>query len=128
MNIPDDLKYTITHEWVRAEDAAATVGLTDFAQQELGDIVFVELPAAGAAVSVGKPLGSIESVKAVSDIYAPVSGSVEDANADLADHPELVNHEPYGKGWLVKIALSNPMEIESLMDAAAYSKYIAEKG
>ena len=126
MNIPSDCRYTKTHEWVKVEGGAATVGISDFAQHELGDIVFVEGPAQGAAVSAGAPMGSVESVKAVSEVNAPVSGTVAEVNPELADHPEFLNQDPHGAGWIVKIALSNPGELESLMDAAAYAKYVAE--
>ncbi len=126
MNVPGDLRYTKTHEWVRVEGGTGTVGITDFAQHELGDIVFVEAPAAGTAVSAGAPMGSVESVKAVSEVVAPVSGTVAEANAALADHPELLNQEPFGQGWIVKVTLANPAEVDGLMDAAAYAKYVAE--
>ncbi len=107
MNIPNDLKYTKSHEWVRVEGNAGTVGITDFAQHELGDIVFVEAPAEGTAVTAGASMGSVESVKAVSEVNSPVSGTVAEVNAELADHPELLNQDPYGGGWIVKITLSN---------------------
>ncbi|MEW6757081.1 MAG: glycine cleavage system protein GcvH [Acidobacteriota bacterium] len=126
MNVPGDLKYTKTHEWVRASGGEAVVGVTDFAQHELGDIVFVEAPEAGAAVTAGSPMGSVESVKAVSELNAPVSGTVSAANDALKDHPELLNQDPYGEGWIVKIALSDAAEIGGLMDAEAYGKYVAE--
>jgi len=128
MNVPGDLKYTKTHEWVRVEGATGTIGITDFAQHELGDIVFVEAPTAGTAVSALAPMGSVESVKAVSEVVAPVTGTVAEANEALADHPELLNQDPFGQGWIVKITLSNPAEANGLMDAAAYAKYIAETG
>ena len=127
MNIPADLKYTQSHEWIKVEGDTGTVGLTDFAQHELGDIVFVEAPAEGTPLTAGVTMGSVESVKAVSDVYAPVSGTVKEANAALQDHPELVNKDPYGEGWLVKVALSDPSELSKLMDAEAYAKYSAEK-
>ena len=126
MNIPSDLKYTKSHEWIRVEGNVGTAGITDFAQQELGDIVFVEAPAQGSAVAAGAPMGSVESVKAVSEINAPASGAVSAVNADLADHPELLNADPYGKGWILKITLANAGEISGLMDAAAYAAYVAE--
>lgn len=127
MNIPAELKYTQSHEWIKVEGDTGTVGLTDFAQHELGDIVYVDAPGEGTAVTAGATFGSVESVKAVSDVYAPASGTVKEANAALQDHPELINSDPYGEGWLVKITLSNPAELGALMDAAAYAKYIAEK-
>jgi glycine cleavage system H protein len=126
MSIPSDCRYTKTHEWVRAEGGAATVGITDFAQHELGDIVFVEVPAPGTAVSAGAAMGSVESVKAVSEVNAPVSGTVAEVNAELADHPELLNQDPHGAGWIVKITLSNAGELDGLMDAQAYAAYVAE--
>ena len=126
MNIASDLKYTKSHEWIRVEGNVGTAGITDFAQQELGDIVFVEAPAQGSAVAAGAPMGSVESVKAVSEINAPASGAVSAVNADLADHPELLNADPYGKGWILKVTLANAGEISGLMDAAAYAAYVAE--
>lgn len=127
MNIPADLKYTESHEWIRVEGDTGTVGLSDFAQHELGDIVYVEAPAEGTALTAGATMGSVESVKAVSDVYAPASGTVKEANAALQDHPELINSDPCGEGWIVKVALSDPSELGKLMDAAAYAKYVAEK-
>ena len=127
MSIPEDLKYTQTHEWIRVEGATGTMGLSDFAQHELGDLVFVDTPAPGAVLTAGTTMGSVESVKAVSDVYAAASGTVAEANEELKDHPELVNQDPYGAGWLVKVALSDPSELDNLMDADAYAKYIAEK-
>jgi len=126
MNIPSDLKYTKSHEWIRVEGMAGTVGVTDFAQQELGDIVFVESPAKGASVSAGAAMGSVESVKAVSEVNSPVSGTVTQVNPELGDHPELLNTDPYGAGWLIKITLSDAGEVAGLMDADAYAKYVAE--
>ncbi len=126
MNVPNDLRYTKTHEWVRVEGGSATVGITDFAQHELGDIVFVEAPGAGTALEAGSPMGSVESVKAVSEVVAPVSGTVAAVNEALTDHPELLNQEPYGQGWIITVTLSSPAELDGLMDAAAYAKYVAE--
>lgn len=126
MNVPNDLKYTKTHEWVRVEGDRATIGITDFAQHELGDIVFVEAPAAGSALTAGTAMGSVESVKAVSEVVAPVSGTVADMNEALTDHPELLNQDPYGQGWIITVTLSAPAELVALMDAAAYAKYVAE--
>ena len=128
MNIPTDLRYSKSHEWVREEGAVATVGITDFAQHELGDIVFVEAPALGASVSAETQMGSVESVKAVSDLNSPVSGKVAEVNAELADHPEHLNNDPYGQGWIVKVTLSAQGAPAGLMDADAYAKYIAESG
>jgi len=120
MNIPNDLKYTESHEWLRIEGNTGTMGITDFAQGELGDIVFVELPQVGAKVEKGKPLGTVEAVKAVSDLIAPVTGEVVEVNAALEKTPDLVNKDCYGQGWMVKIKLSHPDQVSSLMDAAAY--------
>lgn len=126
MNIPDDLKFTKTHEWVKVEDGKGTIGISDFAQQELGDIVFVESPEEGTDVAAGDAMGSVESVKAVSEMNAPVSGTVTAVNEELQDHPEILNQDPYGQGWIIKVTLSDPGELENLMDAAAYAKYVAE--
>jgi glycine cleavage system H protein len=127
MAYPKQFRYTKEHEWVDAKDGNARIGITDYAQHELGDVVFVELPPAGKPLVAGKTFGSVESVKAVSEIYAPVSGEVIDANAALQNKPELINTDPHGEGWLVKAKLANPAELNSLMDAAAYEAYIAEK-
>jgi len=121
MNIPTDLRYTESHEWLRIEGDAGTMGITDFAQGELGDIVFVELPKVGAKVEKGKPLGTVEAVKAVSDLNAPASGEVTAINGDLEKAPDAVNKDCYGAGWMVKIKLSDPAEAGSLMDAAGYT-------
>jgi len=126
MNIPDDLKFTKTHEWVRLEGETGVMGISDFAQQELGDIVFVESPEEGTEIAAGDAMGSVESVKAVSELNAPVSGTVAAVNEELQDHPEVLNHDPYGQGWIVKVTLSDPAELSSLMDAEAYTKYVAE--
>jgi glycine cleavage system H protein len=127
MDIPAELKYTQSHEWVKVEGDTGTVGLSDFAQHELGDIVYVEAPAEGTPLTAGVTMGSVESVKAVSDVYAPVSGTVKESNPALQDHPELINSDPYGEGWMVKVTLSDASELGKLMDAGAYAKYIAEK-
>lgn len=125
---PEELRYTKEHEWVRVEGGTGTVGITDHAQQELGDIVYVDLPKVGAHVEQGKSLGSVESVKAVSDIYSPVSGEVTGINESLADKPEKLNEDPHGAAWLVKIKLSAAGEVEGLLSAADYEAYIgAEK-
>ena len=118
--VPPDLKYTKSHEWVRQDGDLATVGITDFAQSELGDIVYVDLPSPGRMVKAGESFGSVESVKTVSDLYAPVSGEVTEVNASLGSQSELVNSDPYGQGWMVKIRVSEPAE--SLMDSDAYQK------
>jgi len=124
---PSDRMYTRTHEWVQVAGGEATVGITQYAQEQLGDVVFVELPAAGKQVERGGVLGNIESVKAVSEVFAPVGGQVVAANAELEAHPELVNQDPYGKGWLVRVKAA-PGSAEGLMDAAAYEKFLAEEG
>jgi glycine cleavage system H protein len=121
---PDDRRYTKDHEWVRVEGAVAKVGITDFAQGELGDIVYVEAPAVGATVAAGDVLGTIESVKAVSEVYAPVAGTVAASNPLLADKPETINTDPHGDGWICAITLSRPAEVDSLMDAAAYAALV----
>ncbi len=118
---PADLKYTNEHEWVRIEDGVATVGITDYAQKQLGDVVFVELPSVGATLKQSEVFGTIESVKAVSELYAPLSGEVTEVNSDLTNHPEAVNSKPH-ETWMVKIRLSDETEAGSLMDAEAYGK------
>ena len=127
MAYPTQYRYTKEHEWIDVKGDIATIGITDYAQHELGDVVFVELPAVGATVTTGKTFGSIESVKAVSEIFAPASGQVTEANPELHNKPETVNTDPHGAAWLVKIKLSNPSEINSLMDATAYQAFIEEK-
>jgi glycine cleavage system H protein len=124
---PEDLRYTKQHEWVRLSDGAGVVGITDYAQKELGDIVYVDLPRVGTALVQGKVMGSVESVKAVSDIYAPVSGEVIEINDALSTAPEKLNESPHGDGWLVKIRLSAPEEISGLLSAEDYQKYVAEE-
>lgn len=119
---PKDLKYTKEHEWVKEEQGVATIGITDYAQGELGDIVFVELPEVGAKVDQAGAFGTIEAVKAVSDLFSPVSGDVVDVNSELADSPELINADPYGKGWMIKVKISNRDELDSLLSAADYAK------
>jgi len=127
MEFPEDLKYSREHEWVLVESNVATVGITDFAQDQLGDIVFVELPAIGDKVSKEDAFGVVESVKAVSDIYAPVSGKVLEVNDDLPDNPEMVNEDPYGDGWMVKIEMNDLDDLQDLMSAAEYEAYVAEE-
>jgi glycine cleavage system H protein len=125
---PENFRYTKEHEWVAAVGDAGTIGITDHAQQELGDIVYVDLPKAGTHIEQGKSLGSVESVKAVSDVYSPVSGDVTEINQTLAEKPETLNSDPHGAAWLVKIKLSAPAELAGLMSAAEYQAYIgAEK-
>jgi glycine cleavage system H protein len=120
MNIPKDLRYTREHEWVRVKAGEAEMGITDFAQGELGDVIFVDLPAPGTRVSQMKSFGSIDAVKTVSDLFAPVSGEVVAVNTELKDNPALVNQSPYEKGWMVRIRLSNPAEVDALLTADGY--------
>jgi glycine cleavage system H protein len=124
---PKDYRYTKEHEWIKADGATGTIGITDYAQHELGDVVFVELPKVGAQLKAGQSLGTVESVKAVSEIFTPVSGEVTETNPALVDAPEKINADPHGSAWLIKIRLADPKEPASLMDAAAYEAYIAEK-
>jgi len=124
MLVHDDLYYTESHEWVRVQDGLATVGITDFAQHELGDIVFVELPDVGAKVSADEPCGSIEAVKAVEDLICPISGKVEERNSDLEDSPDLINKSPYEDGWLIKVRMNAPEELEKLLSALDYRKIV----
>ena len=126
MELPEDLKYTREHEWLAIEDKVVTVGITDHAQEQLGEVVFVELPAAGDKVEKSEPFGVVESTKAVSDIYAPVSGEVGEVNDDLPDSPEIVNEDPYGDGWMVKITISDESDLEDLMTADEYREYLEE--
>jgi glycine cleavage system H protein len=123
---PSDRRYTREHEWVKVEDQVGTVGITDYAQDQLGDIVYVRLPEVGTQVRQMEPFGEIESVKAVSDLYAPVSGEVIEVNAALEERPELVNQSPYGEGWMIRVRLSDPSELDSLMTAEEYDRYTAE--
>jgi len=122
MNVPDDLRYTTDHEWARLEDGRLRVGITDYAQDALGDIVFVQLPESGATVETAGSLGEIESTKSVSDVYAPVAGDVVEVNSQLADQPQQVNDDPYGEGWLCVITPSDPAAFGTLLDAEAYRR------
>ena len=124
MNIPQELRYTKEHEWVLLEDGVAIIGVTDFAQSELGDIVFVELPGVGTEFRAMDAFGNVESVKSVSDLYCPIAGVVSDINTHLAENPELVNSDPYGEGWMVRLEPKDPREIEQLLTAEEYSDYI----
>ncbi|HTS00036.1 MAG TPA: glycine cleavage system protein GcvH [Bacteroidota bacterium] len=126
MDFPETLKYTKDHEWIRIEGDTGTVGITDYAQGELGDVVFVELPAVGKSVRQHESFGTIEAVKAVSDLFAPMSGAVTDVNAAVAAAPDAVNKDPYGKGWMVKLKLANPSEASGLLDAKAYRALIGK--
>jgi len=127
MAYPPQYRYTKEHEWIQVQGDLATIGITDYAQQELGDVVFVELPKPGSKITAGKSFGTVESVKAVSEIYAPAAGEVVEANAALGEAPEKINQDPHGAAWLIKVRLANPAEISGLMDAAAYEAYIAAK-
>jgi glycine cleavage system H protein len=126
MEFPDDLKYSREHEWVLVEGSVATVGISAFAESQLGDVVFVELPAVGDVVSKDEAMGVVESVKAVSDVYSPISGTVVEVNDDLPESTELVNDDPYGDGWMVKIEMTDVTDLDDLMDAEEYQKFIAE--
>ena len=120
MNVPDDLRYTADHEWARLEDGKVRIGITDYAQDALGDVVFVELPAPGTAVEAGGSFSEVESTKSVSDIYAPVSGTITEVNTDLADAPERLNEDPYGEGWICTIELSDASQLDALLSADDY--------
>lgn len=127
MEFPEELKYTEEHEWVMVEEDLAVIGITDFAQDALGDVVFVELPEPGTSVEAGKAFGVVESVKAVSDVYAPLTGTIEEINDDLVDAPEIINTSPYEDGWMVKIRMANASDADDLMDAEAYQALVAEE-
>lgn len=122
-NIPDDLHYSKDHEWVRVEDGVAVVGITDYAQDSLGDVVYVELPKVGDDFAANESFGSVESVKAVSEVFSPVSGEIVGINETLADAPEKVNQDPYGEGWMIRVKMSNPGEVDSLLTAAEYEDF-----
>ena len=127
MAYPTDFKYTKEHEWIKADGNNATIGITAYAQESLGDIVFVELPKVGAEITAGKTFGTVESVKAVSDLYAPASGAVTDVNGELATAPEKINQDAHS-AWMIKLTLKNPAELNSLLSAADYEKFIQEEG
>jgi glycine cleavage system H protein len=120
MNIPAELRYSSDHEWVRVDGSTATIGITEYAQDALGDVVFVEMPDAGLAVAAGESFSEVESTKSVSDIYAPITGSISEVNAELESQPELLNSDPYGAGWICRIEIGDPSELDGLMDAEAY--------
>lgn len=124
MNLPNDIKYTKEHEWTKIEGNVATIGVTDFAQSELGDIAWIEMPELGAETKKGEPFGTIEAVKTVEDLFAPLSGKIVEINEDLLDSPEWVNDDPYGKGWIAKIEFSDEAELSSLLSAEDYSGLI----
>ncbi|HET7340701.1 MAG TPA: glycine cleavage system protein GcvH [Methylomirabilota bacterium] len=127
-NVPKDLKYTRDHEWARQDGGRVRVGITAYAQEQLGDVVFVELPKVGARVTAKQAFGVVESVKAVSDLFAPVSGEVVEANAELAQKPETVNQDPYGKGWMLLVTPSDPSQWEQLLTPAQYEEFLAQGG
>lgn len=124
MNVPKDLKFTKDHEWIKIEGSEALIGITDYAQSELGEIVFIELPAVGDTIEKEATFGTVEAVKAVSDLFMPVSGSIIAVNSDLEDKPELINENPYETAWMIKISIKDPSELDLLMDAEAYSSFI----
>lgn len=127
MKLPDDCLYTRQHEWVRVAGDVATVGISDYAQKELGDVVFVELPKVGDAFDTNEPFANVESVKAVSEVFCPLAGEVIETNEELAEQPEKINGDPYGDGWFVRIKIANPEELEELMDSEEYEEYVAEE-
>jgi glycine cleavage system H protein len=126
MNVPDDLRYTSDHEWARREGDRVRIGITDYAQDALGDVVFVQLPEPGTTVTAGQSFSEVESTKSVSDIYAPVAGTVMEINSELTDSPQRLNEDPYGEGWICGIELADPAEFDALLDAEAYRKLIEE--
>lgn len=125
MNFPDNLRYTKDHEWIKLDGNIATIGITDFAQRELGDIVYVDINTVGQSLEAETVFGTVEAVKTVSDLFLPVAGTILEVNAALNDKPESVNNDPYGEGWMVKVTVNNPADVEALMDAAAYSSSVA---
>ena len=125
--IPEDLRYHKEHEWVRQDGQTVTIGISDFAQEALGDVVFVELPQVDAAIEQDQEIGEVESTKATSSVYSPVSGKIVQVNTELGDHPEYLNKEPYGQGWLVVIELSKPAEVDGLMTAAQYEEFLSSQ-
>jgi len=127
MKAPDDLLYSKEHEWIQRESDVATIGITEHAQKELGDVVFADLPEVGATFNVNEAFGSVESVKAVSEVYMPVSGEVVETNESLLDAPEKINDDPYGEGWIIRIRLEKPAELKALMSSQEYSKYVEEE-
>ncbi|MBI2083879.1 MAG: glycine cleavage system protein GcvH [Deltaproteobacteria bacterium] len=127
MTFPEDLKYTKEHEWIRVKDSVVTIGITDYAQEQLGEVVFIELPDEGEEIVKDDSFGVVESVKSVSDIYAPISGRVIEVNDPLLDNPETLNEEPYGEGWLIKVEIASPAEIDELMTAEHYQAFVKEE-
>jgi glycine cleavage system H protein len=127
MEFPKELRYSREHEWVAVEEDTAVIGITDYAQEQLGDVVYVELPEVGTQVTKDEAFGVVESVKAVSDIYAPVSGTVTEVNVDLTESPETINEDPYGDAWMIRVEMSDPGELDDLMTAAEYKKFVEEE-
>ena len=127
MNFPEDLRYTQEHEWVRVDGTTARVGITDYAQDALGDVVYVDLPTVGATVAAMATCCEVESTKSVSEIFSPVSGTVSEVNTDLADTPQVINEDPYGKGWIFAVEMADPAEVNALMDAAAYQAFLGDQ-
>ncbi|OGP38499.1 MAG: glycine cleavage system protein H [Deltaproteobacteria bacterium GWC2_56_8] len=127
MEFPKDLKYTKEHEWVKVEGSIVTVGITDYAQDSLGDVVYVELPQEGVSVTKNEPFGVVESVKAVSDLYSPISGSVHEVNDAIIDSPEAINEDPYGDAWMIRVEIGNPSDLSDLMSSDEYQKFIEEE-
>jgi glycine cleavage system H protein len=127
MEIPAGLKYSKEHEWVAAEESVATIGITDFAQEQLGEIVYVELPGVGDKISKDDTFGSVESVKAASEVYAPISGTVVEVNQELPESPEMINEDPYGDGWLIKVKISDAAELDDLLDSEEYEEFVAHE-
>lgn len=125
MNFPATLRYTKDHEWIKLDGDVATIGITDYAQRELGDIVYVEVETVGKSLKAGDVFGTVEAVKTVSDLFLPVDGTITELNASLANSPESVNNDPYGSGWMIKMTVANPTDVEALMDAAAYEAVVA---
>jgi glycine cleavage system H protein len=125
MNFPANLRYTKDHEWIKLDGNVATIGITDYAQRELGDIVYVEVETVGKSLKAGEIFGTVEAVKTVSDLFLPVDGTITELNASLANSPESVNNDPYGEGWMIKMTVNNPADVEALMDAAAYDAQVA---
>jgi glycine cleavage system H protein len=127
MNFPNELRYTQEHEWVRVDGSTVRVGITDYAQDALGDVVYVDLPQVGTSVAAMASCCEVESTKSVSEIFSPVSGTVAEVNSDLSDAPQMINEDPYGKGWIFAVEMADPAEVDGLMDAAAYQAFLAEQ-
>ena len=126
MNFPENVKYTADHEWIRVEGQFGWIGITDYAQSELGDIVYIEIPAVGTKLEKGKSFGTIEAVKAVSDLFAPVTGDLVEVNPEMKDHPEVVNKDPYSEGWMIKIKIADPSQLDTLLDVQAYKTLVGK--